>query len=191
MESQSSTKPTSPLHPENQTSLLAALGLTLLLLVLVYGFIAVVSKNSTNPEPTSNISGFTLECPLGDQPQEVLTTIGEAPFTLEIAASFEQRVCGLSNRRSLDQDKGLLFVFEESAKHGFWMKDMRFPIDIVWLDQAGSIVFIAKDIAPETYPEVFTPDQDALYVLEINAGQAETLGLEIGTTIPLLGLTDQ
>ena len=89
---------------------------------------------------------------------------------VEIADALDLREKGLSDRISLKQGKGILFVFDTSAQYGFWMKDMIFPIDIVWIDEKFNVVDIDKGVSPETFPQVFRPDQEVKYVLELPAG---------------------
>lgn len=184
-------KSTHPLHPENQTPFLAALLLTMVLLALVYGFVILGASLENQQQSTSNtsLSSYGLECPLPNPLPEATTLIDGNLFTFEVAQNYDERVCGLSNRRKLDDSRGLLFIFEEPDKHGFWMKDMNFAIDILWMNQAGKIVFISDNVSPETYPEVFAPDVPASHVLEINAGQAEKLGLQVGSSLTLPELT--
>jgi len=89
---------------------------------------------------------------------------------------------GLQFRESLDKNKGMLFVFAESRRHAFWMKDTLIPLDIIWLDYARRVVYIAPNIPPcpqDPCPS-YSPERDALYVLEINAGVAQQLGLKPG-----------
>lgn len=99
---------------------------------------------------------------------------------LEVATSSESREQGLSNRLSLPADQGLLFIFPDPKFYGFWMKEMNFAIDIIWLDEDGVVVDITKEALPETYPEVFYPPTPIKYVIEVNAGYAEERGLELG-----------
>jgi uncharacterized membrane protein (UPF0127 family) len=77
-----------------------------------------------------------------------------------------------------EDDPGLLFVFDEPGLHGIWMKDMRFPIDILWLDDAFQVVDVRKNVAPDSYPTVFKPTKPARYVLEVTAGFADRYLLE-------------
>ncbi len=79
----------------------------------------------------------------------------------------------------------MLFVFDEPGKHGIWMKDMRFPLDIIWIDNNLRIVDIKKNISPDTFPEVFEPKSDATFVVEVNAGFAERNDLMIGSELVL------
>jgi len=94
---------------------------------------------------------------------------------LEIADTDAERILGLSGRESLPAGMGLLFVFEEPGMHGFWMKDMKFAIDIIWLGENYEVLGIEKNVSPQTYPEVFYPPQPVKYVLETNPGEIVVL----------------
>ena len=92
---------------------------------------------------------------------------------------------GLSGRAGLDPDEGMLFIFPEDGIHGFWMKDMRFSIDIFWLSSDGTIVYMAQNVSPDTYPQNFGSGTPTRYVLELSAGYAETHGVDIGDVVRL------
>ncbi len=109
-----------------------------------------------------------------DSPKWTLLADGKT-IQLEIADSEATRRQGLSDRTSLPENSGMLFIFPTKSFEGFWMKDMHFPLDMVWLDENFRVVTIAENISPETYPKVFYPTEKALYVLEINAGLARQL----------------
>ncbi len=97
---------------------------------------------------------------------------------LEIADTESERARGLSGRAALGENEGMLFIFDEPEMPGFWMKDMHFPIDIIWLDENRQIVGLHENIAPDTYPAIFYPPRlveagpprPIKYVLEVNAG---------------------
>lgn len=93
---------------------------------------------------------------------------------------------GLSHRRPLSSDEGMLFVFEKEGFYGFWMKDMLFSIDIIWIDANLKIVHIENNVSPQTYPKVFRPTSKSLYVLEILAGQSEISNIKIGDSVKIL-----
>ena len=99
---------------------------------------------------------------------------------VELASTTTEQNKGLSGRSELLENSGMLFVFAEPGEHSFWMKDMNFPIDIVWISSDMKVVYIKKNATPETYPEAFTPDVDAKYVLEISAGFSDKNGLKAG-----------
>lgn len=94
-------------------------------------------------------------------------------FSLEIAATPETRARGLGGREKLCRDCGMLFVFQTAAPHTFWMKDMRFPLDILWLrDQR--VVSLERNVPPD-YSGILVPPEAADQVLEVNAGAAAAI----------------
>lgn len=101
----------------------------------------------------------------------------------EVVNSEQDRGRGLSGRDVLRADSGMLFVFPEDGSYGFWMKDMRFAIDIVWIDQTKTVRGVVRGIYPETYPEVFLPPSPIRYVLELDSGGAERAGIATGTKL--------
>ena len=103
----------------------------------------------------------------------------------EIANTEEKRERGLSGRKNLPEDTGMIFIFEIPTRYSFWMKDMRFPLDIIWIDENKKIVAISENISPSTYPNSFSPTDPVKYVLEVNAGWAEKNGVEVGDFIEL------
>jgi uncharacterized membrane protein (UPF0127 family) len=103
----------------------------------------------------------------------------------EVMVSDEDRAMGLMFRPSLPADQGMLFVFEVADFHGIWMKNCRFPIDIVWLDEGHQVVYVTANVPPckaDPCP-VYEPLRRANYVIELNAGVAEREGLRIGSTV--------
>lgn len=110
-------------------------------------------------------------------------TIGTEQLRIARADTPGSRELGLSGITSLSDDEGMLFIFEEDGRHAFWMKDMAFSIDILWISSGGRVVFIAPSVAPETYPQAFTSDSPARYVLEVPAGFATEHGIEVGSKV--------
>ncbi|MDO8565197.1 MAG: DUF192 domain-containing protein [bacterium] len=109
--------------------------------------------------------------------------IGDASIRVEIADTEEERNQGLSDRLSIDNGSGMLFIFEIPGTYGFWMHDMNFPIDIVWIASDWNVVGVQTQINPDTYPEVFYPPNSVKYVLEINSGEASRLGIDTGSIL--------
>lgn len=107
-------------------------------------------------------------------------TIGGAKIVVEIAETPGARAQGLSGRISLPEKTGLLFIFDHPGQPGFWMKEMNFPIDIIWLDDNWKVVDITVDARPENYPEIYLPRSPVHYVLEVNAGFISAHNLKIG-----------
>lgn len=135
-----------------------------------------------------------MAAPASDRLEEanrVLMELDETVVYLEIAQTPEDRARGLSGRASLSEDQGMLFVFEETARHGFWMKDMNFPIDIIWIDQDFSVVDIKHEAVPDSFPNSFTPDSPALYVVEVYAGFAKKYGITEGQKIEFQKISER
>jgi len=119
-----------------------------------------------------------------------LTLPSGTVLQVEVMVKDEDRAMGLMFRPSLPKDRGMLFIFERPDFHGIWMKNCRFPIDIVWLDEERKVVHLAESVPPckaEPCP-VYNPLRRASYVVELNAGQAKrekaVLGAVIGFTLP-------
>ena len=112
--------------------------------------------------------------------------LGGKTFNVEVVDTKEFLEKGLSRRKSLSESNGMLFDFQKSDNYGFWMKDMSFSIDIVWFDSDLKIVHMEKSISPKTYPKIFYPNSPSAYVLEISAGQSDSLGLKIGDSAKLI-----
>ncbi|KKR31903.1 MAG: hypothetical protein UT65_C0014G0002 [Parcubacteria group bacterium GW2011_GWF2_39_8b] len=101
-------------------------------------------------------------------------------FQAEVVRSQSELGRGLSGHKGLSDNEGMLFIFDKPDNYGFWMKDMRFPIDIIWLDQNFKVVHVEKSVATSTYPKVFYPSGPATYVLEVNSGISDSINLQIG-----------
>lgn len=111
--------------------------------------------------------------------------IGEIAITIEIVDSDLERVIGLSGRESIPKNHSMLFIFDKTGYHGMWMKDMLFPIDIVWLNEFSEVISIQRNVSPDTYPDVFKPSRPAKYVLEFNAGFARKNSIKVGDVFVL------
>lgn len=105
---------------------------------------------------------------------------GDTKVRVELAIEEESQARGLSGRESLAEDEGMLFVFAKPDKYFFWMKDMKFAIDMIWLDKYGKIIYIKRDARPETYPETFGIAEDAKFVLEVASGFSDKHKLKVG-----------
>jgi uncharacterized membrane protein (UPF0127 family) len=108
--------------------------------------------------------------------QAIDAAIADTPATQEL---------GLGNRADLPDGEGMLFIFTTDSEEAFWMKDMHFSIDMVWISVQGNIVYMAQDVSPDTYPENFVPTSPARYVLELPAGYAAAHGFKVGDLVQL------
>ena len=107
-------------------------------------------------------------------------TNADAKIEIEIAETPIELIKGLSGRLTLAENSGLLFIFPYADTHGIWMKEMNFPIDIIWFDENYQIVAIKENARPDSYPEVFTPPTPAFYVLEVPSGFAQKNKISVG-----------
>lgn len=98
----------------------------------------------------------------------------------DIAQTSNERAIGLSKYSQLQPDQAMLFVFKSPGLYSFWMRDMKFPIDIIWLNEDKEIVSIKKNVDPLDFPESYHPSSKALYVLETVAGFSQKNNLVIG-----------
>ena len=111
--------------------------------------------------------------------------IDDVSVQVEIVDTYEERAQGLSGISRLADTEGMLFVFTEDGQHSFWMKDMLFSIDIIWVAADGSVVHIAPSISPDSYPQSFTPPLPARYVLEVRAGFATEHEIGVGSKLQI------
>jgi uncharacterized membrane protein (UPF0127 family) len=108
---------------------------------------------------------------------------------LDVASSPEDRREGLSGYQRLADDEGMIFLYEESGRYGFWMKDMNFAIDIIWLDESNRVVGLKDNAQPDSYPQSFQPDAPAKKVVETTAGWADSNNVKMGDQLSLVAPT--
>ncbi len=106
--------------------------------------------------------------------------IGGEIIKVDLAITTREQEQGLSGRSGLSANTGMLFIFDHSGKYPFWMKDMNFPIDMIWLSESGEIIYIKKNALPDSYPQAFGPNKDAKYVLEVAPGFSDRTNLKEG-----------
>lgn len=93
---------------------------------------------------------------------------------VEVADNFQERAQGLMNRESLPENAGMLFVFESEGNYPFWMMNMKFNLDMIWIDSDGRVVYVAKSVPTCTAScKAIDPNINAKYVLEVDAGFAD------------------
>ena len=119
---------------------------------------------------------------------EPRVVLGGETFRVEIADSQQEQALGLMFRDSMPDDAGMLFIFPNEALRSFWMKNTRIPLDIMYFDRELKMVSLSADTPPckvtrcPSYPST----GPAMYVLELNAGSAERLGVGPGSELTLL-----
>lgn len=117
--------------------------------------------------------------------------VGETEIPVEIADTAQKRQTGLSGRESLTEGEGMLFVFaQEDIRPPFWMKEMKFAIDIIWIDD-DKIVQIDENVpapepdTPNSELKFYTPNQPIDYVLEVDAGFVDQHDIKVGDDVNL------
>jgi uncharacterized membrane protein (UPF0127 family) len=118
--------------------------------------------------------------------RQVNVTVNGLVLVADIAATDEQRATGLSLKDSLAENEAMLFVFDYQADHTFWMKNMKFPIDIIWIDSDKTVVHIEHNLQPcnsELFCPTYKPIGDSLYVLETTGGFTERHDIVKGTMV--------
>lgn len=112
--------------------------------------------------------------------------IGKHEFQVEVAKDDASRIRGLSGREYMAGDQGMLFIFDEAGNHGFWMKGMKFSLDILWI-RDNRIVGITQNIpiSNKLFPPAYYPPEPAELVLELNAGTVSKYNLQVHDSIEI------
>ena len=116
--------------------------------------------------------------------------MGDIEIPVEVVRTDAEITKGLSGRVSLDPNSGMLFVFQKSDKYRFWMPDMHFAIDIVWIEN-GKVAAIDQNISPifdPKNPKFYTPPVPVRHVLELNAGFVADYGIEAGDAVTFMNV---
>jgi uncharacterized protein len=111
--------------------------------------------------------------------------INNKTINVEIADTSAKREKGLSYHKLLSEDEGMLFIFDQPARYGFWMKDMNFDLDFIWIKN-NKIVEITNNVSHNNQGKVYQPDMAIDSVLEINAGYAERNKFKIGDILKII-----
>ena len=107
--------------------------------------------------------------------------IGNTEIRAEVADTLIKRTRGLMFRKSLPENEGMLFIFDEEDCYSFWMMNMSFPIDIIWINKEKEVIDITKNVQPcKLICPTYKPKEKAMYVLEVNANFTEEHDVEIG-----------
>ena len=129
-----------------------------------------------------------------ETPQEpLLLTVDGASFDVELALDNEQASLGLSYRESLPPGTGLLFVYPEERMRTFWMFEMKFPLDMLWIDGDCKVADLSENVPiPEPGMKdselpLYSPRVPVRHVFEINAGESRQYGIDIGDKVVFAG----
>lgn len=108
-------------------------------------------------------------------------TSGGKSYTVLLADDTYKSTKGLGYRDNLPANQGMLFPYKVEEQQCFWMKGMKFSIDMIWLDADRKVTAVETNVSPATYPKSFC--HDGQYVLELNAGQAEKAAIRQGVQL--------
>lgn len=126
----------------------------------------------------------------GNIAERKIVNVKGVEISVEIADTADKKAKGLSGRKSLDKGSGMLFIFPKDTEPAFWMKDMFFPIDIIWIND-DKITQIDKNVTNPTSGTddsqlpLYRPSLPIDYVLEVNAGFSDKNNFEVGDPIDL------
>lgn len=109
--------------------------------------------------------------------------VRDIPLSVRVADTNEERQQGLSGVESMDEEAGMIFIFDTEGDYLFWMKDMLIPIDILWINNNLEVVHIEKNVKPDSFPLRYGSPAPARFVLETNAFFAETFDINVGDKI--------
>lgn len=145
--------------------------IVLAIIVLCLGFLAYVYlEPRAEPYLENQVPGVTVR---------------DVAIDAIIADEEKERVRGLSGLPSMGPREGLLMVFDTADHHAIWMKDMNFPIDIIWVGDDLTVVDVTEAVRPDTYPAIFEPSVPARMALEVNARFVATHRIKIGDPVLL------
>ena len=136
--------------------------------------------------PIAYIEIESVQAQQQEQNKTTLVSLGGVNVTASLSTTPDSQSKGLSIKDSLNENEGMLFNFESPQKYSFWMKDMKFPIDIIWINSTGKIVHIEKNLSPcyllLPCPS-YAPKNDSLYVLEVVSNFTNKFGVSVGDSV--------
>ena len=168
---------------KSKNSFFSRIGKSLVGKAVVYGLATTLTFGS----------GYAL-IGCDDETKYVKYNVGRVIFdnvwvNSEIVDTPEERERGLMFHRKLKEKEGMLFIFDSEGIYKFWMKNVFFPIDIIWIDSSLSIVYIKRNALPCTTVrcQIYTPSVNAKYVLEVMANFTEKYNIKVGEHVKIIG----
>lgn len=143
---------------------------------------------SVPSEPTAQANPLSQTLPITAQ-----ATIGGKTIQLEVARTPEQQQIGLMNRKTLADDRGMLFLFSPARPTQFWMKNTLIPLDMVFL-RNGTVRVLVPNVPPckvDPCPTYGSQTEEIDQVIELRGGRATELGVKVGDRIPVQFLNDR
>lgn len=154
--------------------ILGLVGFTLLWLIGAVLFFSPGKASREGRERDADVVGVDLV--------KTEVVFPNARFSVDIADTEAKRELGLGKRETLCEHCGMLFVFDHPDRYAFWMKDMRFPIDILWIAH-GRVVSLEESVDFHDQKRIYVPNEGADKVIELPAGSAERFGIHVGDNV--------
>jgi uncharacterized membrane protein (UPF0127 family) len=115
--------------------------------------------------------------------EKVVLFFENISIRVDVVDTQKLRTIGLSGHAPLGEDEGMWFVFETPGALGMWMKNMSFPLDILWFNEKLELIYMKENLLPASYPEVFASPRPARYVLEVPAGFVKKNTITLGQKV--------
>lgn len=163
----------------------------ILLLIIISLFSISVYFILNKPKPTS-VSQDDKSY-RSDLRHDAKISIGSSEISVQIAKTSEEKAKGLSGKNFLAEDEGMIFIFINKTYPAFWMIDMNFPIDIIWISE-DTIIHIDENVPPPEAKQdkkdlpLYKPPKAINYVLEVSAGFSQKNGIKVGDKVDLTNL---
>jgi hypothetical protein len=141
------------------------------LFVIFFGFMLFFQTT-----PTSKISSNY---------DTTMVTFKNTTVLAEVSDTDTKRILGLSGRKNLSEGEGMWFDFKTNTNTGFWMKEMNFSIDMLFLNKDFKIIYIKENATPESFPESYGPLIPYRYVLEVPSGFTKKYSISLEDTVSL------
>jgi uncharacterized membrane protein (UPF0127 family) len=159
------------------------LGLIIAGLALITIVAAALIIGPAETKKKTEVSKSTGPC--GPYRHDAQIGISGQIFDVELPKNPDAFAKGLGGRPCITASEGMLFSFKQPGRYPFWMKGMKFPIDIIWIGADHKVAAVEVDEKPSSYPDKFVNQKPAQYVLEIKANLSKELNINIGTPVTL------
>jgi uncharacterized membrane protein (UPF0127 family) len=158
----------------------------LFLVTCIFMLTATAAAQSNNNDTDPVLKAIQEASPTNNRYLKAKVTVKGFELIADIPITGEQMSKGLAVKNHLNENEAMLFVFEKPDRHSFWLKDMKFPIDILGLDSDGKVVYIKENMQPCISTIIcilYTPNTDSQYMLETVAGFTPRHNVSVGTNI--------
>jgi uncharacterized membrane protein (UPF0127 family) len=143
-----------------------------------------ITTTTSTPEKPENDFHFNATQIPADRYLQAKVIVNNFELIADLAITNDQQIKGLDIKDQLKENEGMLFLEKQPAKYDFWMRGMKFPIDIIWLDSNRVVVHIEHNLQPcvsDLDCPLYSPDKNALYILETVAGFSQKHNVNTGT----------